>query len=155
VEPRATADTFRDGWLRAGDPGVIHPSGWIELKDRLKDGIKSGGAWISSIELESAVATHPAVAERWPFVGVPDPRWEERPLVCVKLRDAATVTPEELQEYLAGRVAKWWLPERWAFVTSIPKTSVGKLDKKHVRADYDTSRLDIMHAKPTAATPRS
>jgi hypothetical protein len=63
VEPRATADTFRDGWLRAGDPGVIHPSGWIELKDRLKDGIKSGGAWISSIELESAVATHPAVAE--------------------------------------------------------------------------------------------
>jgi fatty-acyl-CoA synthase len=75
--------------------------------------------------------------------------------VCVKLRDAATVTPEELQEYLAGRVAKWWLPERWAFVTSIPKTSVGKLDKKHVRADYDTSKLDIMHAKPTAATPRS
>src|SRR5205823_2318921 len=109
------------------------------------DGIKSGGEWISSIELENAVATHPAVSEAV-VVGVPDARWEERPLVCVKLRDDATVTSEELRTHLEGRVAKWWLPERWAFVTDIPKTSVGKLDKKRVRADYDAGLVQVIHA---------
>jgi fatty-acyl-CoA synthase len=153
ADPEATADKFRDGWLRTGDLGVIHSAGWIELKDRIKDGIKSGGEWISSIELENAVATHPAVAEAV-VIGVPDPRWEERPLACVKLRDGATVTPEELQAHLTGRVAKWWLPERWAFVTSIPKTSVGKLDKKRVRADYDAGKLDVVQPE-SAATSRS
>jgi fatty-acyl-CoA synthase len=142
ADPATSAEKFRDGWLRTGDLGVIHPSGWIELKDRLKDGIKSGGEWISSVELENAVATHPAVAEAV-VIGVPDPRWEERPLVCVKLRDGATATPEELRTHLTGRVARWWLPERWSFVTGIPKTSVGKLDKKRVRADYDARKLDV------------
>ncbi len=143
ADPAATGDKFRDGWLRTGDLGVIHPSGWIELKDRLKDGIKSGGEWISSIELENAVSTHPAVAEAV-AVGVPDSHWEERPLVCVKVREGVTVTPEELRAHLVGRLAKWWLPERWAFVTDIPKTSVGKLDKKRVRADYDADKLTVM-----------
>lgn len=149
----ATSGKFRDGWLRTGDLGVIHPSGWIELKDRLKDGIKSGGEWISSIELEHAVATHPAVAEAV-VVGVPDPRWEERPLVCVRLREGATITPEELRAHLAGLVAKWWLPERWTFLTSLPKTSVGKLDKKRVRADYDANELEILFANSAATPPR-
>ncbi|MGQ4601265.1 long-chain-fatty-acid--CoA ligase [Nocardia sp. R6R-6] len=142
ADPETLPDKFRDGWLRTGDLGVIHPSGWIELKDRLKDGIKSGGEWISTVELENAVATHPAVAEAV-VVGVPDPRWEERPLVCVQLRDGAAATPEELREHLVGRVAKWSLPERWSFVDGIPKTSVGKLDKKRVRAQYDAAELDV------------
>jgi fatty-acyl-CoA synthase len=90
-------------------------------------------------------ATHPAVAEAV-VVGVPDPRWEERPLVCVKLREGATVTPKELRTHLKGRVAKWWLPERWAFVADIPKTSVGKLDKKRVRADYDAGLVQVIQA---------
>ncbi|MEB3371343.1 long-chain fatty acid--CoA ligase [Saccharopolyspora mangrovi] len=151
TDPEAGVDKFRDGWLRTGDLGVIHPAGWVELKDRLKDGIKSGGEWISSIELENAVATHPAVSEAV-VVGVPDARWEERPLVCVKLRDGATVTSEELRTHLEGRVAKWWLPERWAFVTDIPKTSVGKLDKKRVRADYDAGLVQVV--QPSRATGR-
>jgi fatty-acyl-CoA synthase len=146
-------DKFRDGWLRTGDLGVIHRSGWIELKDRLKDGIKSGGEWISGIELENAVATHPAVAEAV-VVGVPDARWEERPLACVKARDGAAVTPDELKAHLQARVSRWWLPERWAFVAEIPKTGVGKLDKQRVRADYDAGKLDIHRIGAATAVPR-
>src|SRR5215213_5043403 len=148
VTSAAAADKFRDGWLRTGDLGVIHPSGWVELKDRLKDGIKSGGEWISSVELENALAGHPAVAEV-AVIGVPDPRWEERPLVCVKLREGATAAPEELREYLTGRVARWWLPERWTFVDEIPKTSVGKLDKKRMRADYGQARYAVQQVEAT------
>jgi fatty-acyl-CoA synthase len=140
--PEAVADNFRDGWLRTGDLGVIHPSGWIELKDRLKDGIKSGGEWISSVELENILAGHPAVAEV-AVIGVPDPRWEERPLACIRLRDGATADPEELRAFLVGKVAKWWLPERWAIVAEIPKTSVGKLDKKAMRHDYRAERYFV------------
>jgi fatty-acyl-CoA synthase len=133
--PETVADKFRDGWLRTGDLGVIHPSGWVELKDRLKDGIKSGGEWISSVELENLLAGHPDVAEV-AVIGVPDPRWEERPLVCVRVRPGTATDPEELREFLAGKVAKWWLPERWVFVDDIPKTSVGKLDKKVLRQRF-------------------
>ncbi|MEW2395637.1 long-chain-fatty-acid--CoA ligase [Streptomyces sp. NPDC046862] len=136
------ADKFRDGRLRSGDLGVIHPGGWVELKDRLKDGIKSGGEWISTVELENALAGHPAVAEA-AVVGVPDPRWEERPLACVTLRDGAAATPEELRAFLTGRVARWWLPERWAFVESIPRTSVGKLDKNRIRRSYADQELAV------------
>jgi fatty-acyl-CoA synthase len=145
-----TAEKFRDGWLRSGDLGVIHPSGWVELKDRLKDGIKSGGEWISSVELENLLAGHPAVAEVV-VIGVPDPRWEERPMVCVRLREGAEVGPAELSEFLAGKVARWWLPERWAFVDEIPKTSVGKLDKKRVRADHATGLFDVRFVEDRAA----
>jgi fatty-acyl-CoA synthase len=148
VTAAAAADKFHDGWLRTGDLGVIHPSGWVELKDRLKDGIKSGGEWISSVELENALAAHPAVAEV-AVIGVPDPRWEERPLVCVKLRDGATATPQELREFLTGRVARWWLPERWTFVQDVPKTSVGKLDKKRMRADYGEARYAVQQVEAT------
>lgn len=146
------ADRFRDGWLRTGDLGVIHPSGWVELKDRLKDGIKSGGEWISSVELENLLSAHPAVAEVV-VIGVPDPRWEERPLVCVRLREGATADPAALREFLVGKVARWWLPERWAFVDEIPRTSVGKLDKKTVRAEHGAGRFAVVDLG--AATSRS
>jgi fatty-acyl-CoA synthase len=146
----AVADRFRDGWLRTGDLGVIHPSGWVELKDRLKDGIKSGGEWISSMELENMLAGHPAIAEV-AVIGVPDPRWEERPLVCVRLREGAAADAGELREFLVGKVARWWLPERWAFLDQIPKTSVGKLDKKAVRADFAAQRFSVVEIGVAAA----
>ncbi|MBN9739140.1 MULTISPECIES: long-chain fatty acid--CoA ligase [unclassified Pseudonocardia] len=149
ASPAAIAEKFRDGWLRTGDLGVIHPSGWVELKDRLKDGIKSGGEWISSVELENQLAAHPAVAEVV-VIGVPDPQWEERPLVCVRLRQGADASPAQLREFLHGKVARWWLPERWAFVDEIPKTSVGKLDKKTVRATHGAGRFDIVEINTIA-----
>ena len=125
---------FRDGWLRTGDLGVIHEGGWVELKDRLKDGIKSGGEWISSVDLENALAEHPAVAEV-AVVGVPDPKWEERPHAFVVLHDPGTATASELSAFLQDRVAKWWIPEHWTFAAAIPRTSVGKLDKNTLRKD--------------------
>src|SRR6266704_568475 len=131
----ADSTKFRDGWLRTGDLGVIDPGGWVQLKDRLKDGIKSGGEWISSVELENAIAEHPAVAEV-AVIGVPDPKWEERPMVCVRLREGAEAGPAELSEFLSERyrVAKWWIPDRWTFTSTIPRTSVGKPDKNALRA---------------------
>jgi fatty-acyl-CoA synthase len=127
---------FHDGWLRTGDLGVIHPSGWVQLKDRLKDGIKSGGEWISSVELENAIAEHPAVAEV-AVIGVPDPKWEERPHAFVVVSPRADVSKEDLIEFLSGRVSKWWIPERWTFAATIPRTSVGKLDKNRLRESVD------------------
>jgi fatty-acyl-CoA synthase len=127
---------FRDGWLRTGDLGVIHPGGWVQLKDRLKDGIKSGGEWISSVELENAIAEHPAVGEV-AVIGVPDPKWEERPHAFVVVSAGAEVSREDLVEFLSGRVAKWWIPHHWTFVATIPRTSVGKLDKNSLRASVD------------------
>jgi fatty-acyl-CoA synthase len=141
-------DTFHDGWLRSGDLGVVHPGGWVQLKDRLKDGIKSGGEWISTVELENALAEHPAVAQV-AVVGVPDPRWEERPLVCLTLREGATATPEELRSFLDGKVARWWLPERWTFLPDIPKTSVGKLDKKQLRQGYQDGDFTVVELRAT------
>jgi len=124
---------FREGWLRTGDLGVIHPGGWVQLKDRLKDGIKSGGEWISSVELENAIAEHSAVLEV-AVIGVPDPKWEERPHAFVVLNDGAQVSSDELAAFLTGRVAKWWIPERWTFTAHIPRTSVGKPDKNSLRS---------------------
>lgn len=124
---------FRDGWLRTGDVGVIHPDGWVELQDRLKDVIKSGGEWISSVELENVIAEHPAVREV-AVIGVPDPKWEERPLAVVVTAPDADVTADDLKAFLRGRVAKWWIPDRWEFTPQIPRTSVGKLDKNALRA---------------------
>jgi fatty-acyl-CoA synthase len=123
---------FRDGWLRTGDLGVIHPGGWVQLKDRLKDGIKSGGEWISTVELENAIAEHPAVLEV-AVVGVPDPKWEERPHAFVTIADGTELGKDELVAFLDGRVAKWWIPEHWTFTNDIPRTSVGKIDKNSLR----------------------
>jgi fatty-acyl-CoA synthase len=139
------AERFHDGWLRTGDVGTIDDYGFIQITDRTKDVIKSGGEWISSVELENALMGHPDVVEA-SVIGVPDQRWDERPLACVVLRPDATVTPAELRQWLATRVAKWWLPERWAFIDEIPKTSVGKFDKKALRSRYEAGELKILIA---------
>jgi len=135
-------EKFHDGWLRTGDVGCVSPEGFIQITDRAKDVIKSGGEWISSVELEGTLMGHPAVKEA-AVVGVPDERWDERPLACVVLREGETVSPEDLKGFLSDRVAKWWLPERWTFIDEVPKTSVGKFDKKVLRARYADGELDI------------
>ncbi|HMC70519.1 MAG TPA: AMP-binding protein, partial [Mycobacteriales bacterium] len=126
----------------AGDVGTIDPRGYITLTDRAKDVIKSGGEWISSVELEGTLMAHPAIREAV-VVGVADDRWQERPLAAVVLHDGQSVTAEELKEWLADRVAKWWVPERWAFIDEVPKTSVGKFDKKVLRKQYSEGELSV------------
>ena len=135
-------DKFHDGWLKTGDVGHVDAKGFVQITDRSKDVIKSGGEWISSVELEMALAGHPDVIEAT-VVGVPDERWQERPLALVVLKPGAKTTPDDLQSFLASRVARWWVPERWAFVGEIPKTSVGKFNKKVVRALYAEGRLPV------------
>ena len=140
----ADPDKFHDGWLRTGDVGKITPDGYLTLTDRAKDVIKSGGEWVSSVDLENAVMAHPAVAEA-AVIGVPDQKWDERPLVAVVVREGQQVTAEELREFLTGKVAKWQLPENWTFVDEIPKTSVGKFDKKRLRSAHADGKLDVTH----------
>jgi fatty-acyl-CoA synthase len=135
-------EKFHDGWLRTGDVGHVDARGFVQITDRSKDVIKSGGEWISSVELELALAGHPEVLEA-AVVGVPDDRWQERPLAVVRLVEGSEATPEELGAFLATRVARWWVPERWAFVAEVPKTSVGKYNKKVVRAMYAESKLPV------------
>ncbi|WP_339156729.1 long-chain fatty acid--CoA ligase [Actinomadura luteofluorescens] len=135
-------ERFHDGWLRTGDVGTLSPDGYLVLTDRAKDVIKSGGEWISSVELENQLMAHPDVVEA-AVVGVPDDRWQERPLASVVVRDGAEVTAAELREFLAGRVARWQLPERWAFVAEVPKTSVGKFSKKTLRQMYRDGDLTV------------
>ncbi|GAA1236525.1 long-chain fatty acid--CoA ligase [Prauserella halophila] len=137
-------EKFRGGWLRTGDVGKITPGGYLTLTDRSKDVIKSGGEWISSVDLENDVMAHEAVAEA-AVVGVPDEKWDERPLVAVVVKEGHTVTAEELREFLRGKVAKWQVPEYWTFIPEVPKTSVGKFDKKRIRADQSEGKLDISH----------
>jgi len=136
-------EKFHDGWLRTGDVGSIDAEGFVQITDRSKDVIKSGGEWISSVELENLLAAHPAVAEA-AVVGVPDTRWQERPLATVVLKEGATADPAELRSFLESKVARWWLPERWAFVEELPKTSVGKQDKKVIRAMYAEGRIPVV-----------
>ncbi len=136
-------DKFRDGWLRTGDVGTLSADGYIVLTDRAKDVIKSGGEWISSVELENALMGHPAVLEAC-VVGVPDDKWGERPLATVVVREGATVTVGELRQFLEGRTAHWQVPERWAFIEQVPKTSVGKFDKKRVRSSYAGGELEVV-----------
>ena len=136
-------EKFDDGWLRTGDVGTLDPAGFLRLTDRAKDVIKSGGEWISSMELENLIMGHPAVAEAAVF-GVPDDKWGERPLAAVVLRpDAGPVTPTELRAYLGERVPRWQLPERWAFIDEVPKTSVGKFKKTTLREQYASGALDV------------
>lgn len=135
---------FHDGWLRTGDVGTISPDGFLVLTDRAKDVIKSGGEWISTVDLENHLMAHPDVIEA-AVVGVPDPRWQERPLASVVLRDGAETTAAELREFLSGHVAKWQLPERWTFIKEVPKTSVGKFSKRTLRQMYADGDLDIIH----------
>jgi len=138
------SDAFDEGWLRTGDVGSITPDGYLRLTDRLKDVIKSGGEWISSVELEGHLMAHPSVAEA-AVVGVPDDHWGERPLGIVVPAPGSKTAPNELRGFLAERVADWQLPERWAYVPEIPKTSVGKFDKKALRHAYTHNSLDVIH----------
>ncbi len=139
-DPEANVEKFRDGWLRTGDVAMISPDGYMTLADRAKDVIKSGGEWISSVDLENAIMGHPDVVEA-AVIGVPDPKWDERPLAAVVPRLGSAVTFEELRNYISDQVARWQLPEYWAFVSEVPKTSVGKFDKKELRARYATGAL--------------
>ena len=134
---------FRDGWLRTGDVGRIDAKGYITISDRAKDVVKSGGEWISTLELEAAILTHPAVHEV-AVIAAPDARWGERPLACVVRIPGQSVTAEELRAHLSARVVKWWLPEQWAFVDEVPRTSVGKHDKKLLRARYAEGDLKVV-----------
>ena len=136
------ADKFDDGWLRTGDVGTITPDGYLTLTDRTKDIIKSGGEWISSVDLENAVMAHPDVLEA-AVVGIPDPKWDERPLVAVVLRDGSDATPQSLRDFLSDKVAHWQLPENWTIINEVPKTSVGKFDKKRLRSTFHDGGLDV------------
>jgi fatty-acyl-CoA synthase len=131
----ADPQKFEDGWLRTGDIASITSNGYIQITDRAKDVIKSGGEWISSVELEVRLMAHPGVAEA-AVIAVPDPRWEERPLACVVCKSDTEISAHELREFLGESIARWQLPERWAFIAEVPKTSVGKFDKKVLRARY-------------------
>jgi fatty-acyl-CoA synthase len=137
---------FDSGWLRTGDVGRIDEEGFLTLTDRSKDVIKSGGEWISSVELENCLIGHPDVLEA-AVVGVPDERWQERPLAVVVLNEGASVSAGELRKFLADKVIRWWLPERWAFADEIPRTSVGKYDKKAIRSRHADNAYQVTEAR--------
>jgi fatty-acyl-CoA synthase len=126
-------EKFHDGWLRTGDMACMESDGYFKIVDRSKDLVKSGGEWISSVELEGACLAHPAVREA-AVVGIPSKKWDERPVVVVALAPGASLTLDELRDFLTGRVAKWWLPDDLVVVDEVAKTSVGKYDKKAIRA---------------------
>jgi fatty-acyl-CoA synthase len=144
-----TPDKFHDGWLRTGDIGAMDDRGYFQISDRLKDVIKSGGEWISSVELENLLAGSPDVAEA-AVVGIPDQKWTERPLACVVLTnpdDAGETTAAALASFLDGKVARWQVPENWVFIEEVPKTTVGKFDKKVLRARHQAGELDVLRVR--------
>ena len=126
--------------------GVVDGRGYVRITDRAKDVIKSGGEWISSVELENAITDHPDVLEA-AVIGVADERWDERPLACVVAKDGLKLDLGSVRAHLATRVAKWWIPERWAFVREIPKTSVGKYDKKALRRMHADGQIEELIEK--------
>jgi fatty-acyl-CoA synthase len=134
-------EKFDGGWLRTGDIAAVDEKAFVQITDRSKDVIKSGGEWISSVELENELMSHPDVVEA-AVIAKPDERWAERPLCCVVLRDRSDAGAPELVEHLRGRVARWWLPDEFAFVAEIPKTSVGKFDKKVLRGQLAEGTLE-------------
>jgi fatty-acyl-CoA synthase len=142
-------EKFDEGWLRTGDIAAINEAGYIIITDRTKDVIKSGGEWISSVELENEIMAHPAVKEA-AVISRPDERWGERPLACVVPEEGEALTLEELREHLASRVAKWWLPDALEIIEEVPKTSVGKFDKKVLR-----KRLSAEPGSPLPAASSS
>ncbi len=133
-----------DGWLRTGDLGSIDADGYLHIKDRLKDVIKSGGEWISSVELENAIMSHPDVAEA-AVVGRPDPKWAERPVAAVVIREGHDVTASGIIEHLRPLVAKWWLPDEIVFLEALPKTATGKFSKVELR---ELLQLRAAHERP-------
>lgn len=139
----ASPESFTaDGWLRTGDVGSIDALGYVRITDRTKDVIKSGGEWVSSVELENAIGRHPSVFEV-AVIGIPDPRWEERPLALVVQHSGASAGPEELREFVRPQVARFSVPEYWATMPELPRTSVGKIDKKELRRRYAEGRIEV------------
>jgi fatty-acyl-CoA synthase len=124
-----------DGWMRTGDVAAVNEFGSVRIVDRTKDLVKSGGEWISSVELENLLMAHPAVKEA-AVIGVPHPKWDERPLACVVLQEGESATAAELLDYLKPQVAHFWLPDAIEFIDEVPKTSVGKFSKKDLRAQF-------------------
>ena len=139
-DPRSS-DSFVDGWLRTGDVCKITPEGYVRITDRAKDVIKSGGEWISSLDVENAIMGHPGIIEAT-VVGLKHPKWQERPVAFIVAKDGADITAESLKEYLDGRIANWWMPDRIIFIDAIPKTGTGKFDKKVVRAEYENLLME-------------
>jgi len=138
---KANADaTTEDGWFDTGDVAIIHPDGTLQLTDRTKDVIKSGGEWISSVELENAAIGHPAVVEA-AAVGIYHPKWDERPVLFVVKKEGEDLSAEEVIAFLADKVAKWWLPDAVEFVDEIPHTATGKISKKDLRDRYADYKL--------------
>jgi len=135
--PAGAAQLTADGWFRTGDVAAIDSEGYVQITDRTKDLIKSGGEWISSVDLETTIMGHPKVLEA-AVIAVPHERWQERPLACVvpKPEYKDSLTAQEILDYLAPRVAKWWLPDEVTFIEAVPKTSVGKFDKKVLRERF-------------------
>jgi fatty-acyl-CoA synthase len=140
-EDPSSPEKFHDGWLRTGDICSIDERGYVRISDRSKDVIKSGGEWISSVELEQALIEHDAVLEA-AVIARPDEKWSERPLACVVVCEGQEVTPDDLRQFLSDKVAKWWIPETFAFIDEVPKTSVGKFDKKVLRQRLKDGELD-------------
>jgi fatty-acyl-CoA synthase len=124
-----------DGWFRTGDVATVDEDGYVKIVDRAKDLVKSGGEWISSVDLENTLMGHPAVKEAC-VVGIPHPKWQERPLAAIVLKDGATATPQELRAFLAQSFAKWQLPDAFVFIEAIPRTSVGKFKKLALREQF-------------------
>jgi fatty-acyl-CoA synthase len=129
-----------DNWFDTGDIAVIHPDNTLRLTDRAKDVIKSGGEWISTIELENAAVGCPGVLEA-AAIGIPHPKWDERPLLLVVRDDGSEVCETEIRDFLTGEVAKWWLPDAIEFVDELPHTATGKLSKKDLRDKYRDYRF--------------
>lgn len=142
-EPEQTNQYFRGGWLHTGDVATIDEEGYVRLVDRTKDLIKSGGEWISSVDLENAIMAYPKVAEA-AVIAIPHPKWQERPLGCVVVKQGEHVTAEELKNFLKDKVkASWWIPDHFVFLDQIPKTSVGKFSKKELREMYASGKIKV------------
>jgi fatty-acyl-CoA synthase len=137
------AQFTEDGWLRTGDVASVDSYGFVRLVDRTKDLVKSGGEWISSVELENEIMAHPKVAEA-AVIAIPHEKWVERPLACVVVKPGETVTSEQIIEFLTPRVAKWWLPDAVEFIDEMPKTSVGKFSKKTLRDKFAGDHVDTL-----------
>ncbi len=135
-QPEEQNKWTKDGWLRTGDVVTIDDEGYMKITDRTKDLIKSGGEWISSVDLENALVGHPSIREA-AVVAIPHPKWQERPLACLVLKDGARVSNEELRAFLSDKFAKWQLPDDFVIVEELPHTSTGKLLKSHLRQQFN------------------
>ena len=145
---RSTSPLTEDGWLETGDVGSINPLGYVQITDRTKDLIKSGGEWISSIDLENEIASFPAILEA-AVVAVPDPRWEERPLAVIVGREGCTIDIDAVQDFLESKVARFMIPEYWSLLDHLPRTSIGKIDKRRLREDSASGALPYQRRRKT------